>query len=98
MQLTELIGKINGEEISVAGAVLVEGLFQSPVYCLLYIVWLVALWFHLTHGVWSALQSIGLSNNTWLPRIKVISNIVSTFVIGLFILIRIYYLIVNLIL
>jgi succinate dehydrogenase / fumarate reductase cytochrome b subunit len=98
MQLTELIGKINGEEISVAGAVLVEGLFQSPVYCLLYIVWLVALWFHLTHGVWSALQSIGLSNNTWLPRIKVISNIVSTFVIGLFILIPIYYLIVNLIL
>ena len=98
MQLAELIGKINGEEISVAGAALVEGLFQSPVYCLLYIVWLVALWFHLTHGVWSALKSIGLSNNTWLPRIKVISNIVSTFVIGLFILIPIYYLIVNLIL
>ncbi|MDD3430569.1 MAG: succinate dehydrogenase/fumarate reductase cytochrome b subunit [Bacteroidales bacterium] len=98
MQLTELIGKINGEEVSIAGAALVEGLFQSPVYCLLYIVWLVALWFHLTHGVWSALQSIGLSNNTWLPRIKVISNIVSTIVVGLFILIPIYYLIVNLIL
>jgi succinate dehydrogenase / fumarate reductase cytochrome b subunit len=98
MQLTELLGKINGEEVSIAGAALVQGLFQSPVYCLLYMVWLAALWFHLTHGVWSALQSIGLSNNTWLPRIKVISNIVSTIVVGLFMLIPIYYLIVNLIL
>lgn len=98
MQLTELIGKINGEEVSIAGAALVEGLFQSPVYCLLYIAWLLALWFHLTHGVWSALHSIGLSNNTWLPRIRVISNIVSTVVVGLFVLIPVYYLIVNLIL
>ncbi len=98
MQLTELIGKINGEHISVPGAALVENLFQSPVYCLLYIVWLVALWLHLTHGVWSALQSLGLSNNTWLPRIKLISNIASTLIVGLFMLIPVYYLIVNLIL
>jgi len=98
MQLVELLGKINGEEISIAGAALVQALFQSPVYCLLYMVWLAALWFHLTHGVWSSLQSIGLSNNTWLPRIKVISNIVSTIVVGLFMLIPIYYLIINLIL
>ncbi|HOQ58100.1 MAG TPA: succinate dehydrogenase cytochrome b subunit [Bacteroidales bacterium] len=98
MQLTELLGKINGEEISVAGAALVQGLFQSPVYCLLYIVWLTALWFHLTHGVWSALQSIGWSNDIWLPRIKVISNVVSTIVVGLFMLVPIYYLIVNFIL
>jgi len=98
MQLTELLGKINGEEISVAGAALVQGLFQSPVYCLLYMVWLTALWFHLTHGVWSALQSIGWSNDIWLPRIKVISNVVSTIVVGLFMLVPIYYLIVNFIL
>jgi succinate dehydrogenase / fumarate reductase cytochrome b subunit len=98
MQLTELLGKINGEEISVAGAALVQGLFQSPVYCLLYMVWLTALWFHLTHGVWSALQSIGWSNDIWLPSIKVISNVVSTIVVGLFMLVPIYYLIVNFIL
>lgn len=95
MQLQELIGKINGEEIHVAGAVLVQGLFSSPVYCILYMVWLSALWLHLTHGIWSSMQTLGWSNNIWLPRIKCISNIVSTIIVGLFMLIPIYYLIVN---
>ena len=33
--------------------------FSCPVYVVLYIVWLVALWFHLTHGFWSAMQTFG---------------------------------------
>jgi succinate dehydrogenase / fumarate reductase cytochrome b subunit len=62
------------------------------VYCGIYIVWLAALWFHLTHGVWSALQSIGVNNKTWLPRVKVIANIISTIVILMFMSIPVYYL------
>ena len=31
----------------------------------LYIVWFGALWFHLTHGFWSAFQTIGWSNRLW---------------------------------
>lgn len=96
MQLQELLAKLNGEVLHVKGAALVQELFASPVYCLLYIVWLVALWFHLTHGFWSALHSLGGSNTVWLPRIKVISNIFSTVIVLLFMAIPVYYLIINL--
>lgn len=97
MQLVELMGKIDGEEIHVAGSVVVQHLFQSPVYCILYIVWLCALWLHLTHGIWSSMQTLGWSNNLWLPRIKCISNIYATIIMLLFVAIPVYYLIVNLI-
>lgn len=95
MQLQELIGNINGEEIHVAGAALVQGLFSSWVYCLVYMVWLSALWFHLTHGIWSAFQTLGWNNLHWMSRLKCISNICSTIIVGMFFLIPLYYLIVN---
>lgn len=63
-----------------------------PVYCVLYLVWLTALWLHLTHGVWSAMQTMGLSNTKWLPRIKVIGNIVATIVVLMFASVIFYYL------
>jgi succinate dehydrogenase / fumarate reductase, cytochrome b subunit len=91
MQLPEMMG---GEPA--VGSTIVAGLFSMPAYCILYMVWLSALWFHLTHGVWSAMQTLGWSNHTWLPRIKMISNIVATIVILLFMAIPVYYLITNL--
>ncbi len=62
-----------------------------PVYCGLYLVWLFALWFHLTHGVWSALHTLGLSNNVWLSRIKVLSNIVATLIVFMFAAVVFWY-------
>lgn len=91
MQLPEIMGS----EPAV-GSEIVKGLFASPVYCILYMVWLVALWFHLTHGVWSAIQTMGGSNHIWLPRIKMISNILATIVILMFMSIPVFYLITNL--
>ena len=46
--------------------------FANPIYVVLYIVWLAALWFHLTHGFWSALQTLGWNGKTWFCRWKVI--------------------------
>ena len=43
-----------------------------------YLTWYVAMWFHLTHGFWSAFQSIGLNNHIWFNRWKWIGNIVAT--------------------
>jgi len=88
MQFAELMGAQAEETPAQA----VANLFSNWVYCAIYIVWLVALWYHLTHGVWSSLQSIGVNNNTWLPRVKVISNIISTIVILMFMSIPVYYL------
>lgn len=98
MQLVEISHKMGmgvEEELlakATDGAYWVKFYFSQPVYSILYIVWLVALWFHLTHGIWSALQTLGASNNVWLPRIRVISNIISSLIILMFISIPIYFL------
>ena len=52
--------------------------FSCPVYVVLYIIWLAAIWFHLTHGFWSAMQTLGWSGKTWLCRWKVIGGIYVT--------------------
>lgn len=74
------------------GAYWIQYYFSQPLYSVLYIVWLVALWMHLTHGVWSALHTLGLNNDTWMPRVKMISNIVATLIILMFISIPVYFL------
>ena len=74
------------------GAFFINELFSNPVYSIIYIVWLAALWFHLTHGVWSSLQSIGMNNKTWLPRVKCVANVYSTIIIILFMAIPVYFL------
>ena len=52
--------------------------FANPVFVVLYIVWLVALWFHLSHGFWSAMQTFGWSGKIWLKRWMCIGNIYVT--------------------
>ena len=52
--------------------------FSNPVYVVLYLVWIAAIWFHLTHGFWSAMQTLGLSGKTWLCRWKWIGGIYVT--------------------
>lgn len=51
-----------------------------------YVIGLVALWFHMTHGFWSAFQSLGTTNNVWIPRFKTLGNWWATIVIGLFLI------------
>ena len=52
--------------------------FSNPVFVVLYVIWLVAIWFHLSHGFWSALQTLGLSGKTWFCRWKIIGLIYVT--------------------
>ena len=58
MQFAEIIGHNTGAFDPTSGAEYVRELFTAPtsgtIYCLLYLVWLCALWLHLNHGVWSA--------------------------------------------
>ncbi len=46
----------------------------------IYIIWFGALWLHLTHGFWSAFQTIGWDNKVWIKRLQVISYIVATLI------------------
>lgn len=99
MQFAELTGIETSMFDPQDGSAIVKGLFTDGwcgiIYCLLYMVWLVALWFHLSHGVWSALQTLGWSNLIWLKRIKVIGVIFATIAVGLFMIVTVYFLGVN---
>ena len=61
--------------------------FSNPVFSVLYIVWLVALWFHLTHGFWSALQTLGWNGKTWFCRWKIIGFIYVTVLMLMFLVV-----------
>jgi succinate dehydrogenase / fumarate reductase cytochrome b subunit len=91
MQWQEIIGNhfyttAEGAAIPVtAGSLFIQFAFQSWWTPVVYIIGFVALWFHMNHGFWSMFQSAGWNNNTWLPRLKKISCVWTTLVIGLFI-------------
>ncbi len=82
MQLVEILGlHENGLGLSPTdGAALIQYTFSKWYNVLIYLVWFVALWFHLTHGVWSMFQTAGFANDTWYPRLKCIANIVATLI------------------
>jgi succinate dehydrogenase / fumarate reductase cytochrome b subunit len=50
----------------------------------LYLLWFVAIWFHLCHGFWSMFQTIGWSGQKWMKRLKVIGIIVATLIFLIF--------------
>ena len=63
----------------------IQETFSNPVFVVLYLIWLVAIWFHLTHGFWSALQTLGLSGKTWFCRWKLIGYIYVTVLMLMFV-------------
>lgn len=73
MQLPEFIG---GEPEN--GPMLLYKTFQPLWMVIVYIIWFVAVWFHINHGFWSAFQTLGICNKIWMKRWKVIGIIVST--------------------
>ena len=77
MMFAELTGMTVAHSPS-AGFAFIQDTFANPVYVVLYIIWLAALWFHLTHGFWSAMQTFGWSGKTWLDRWKTIGWVYST--------------------
>ena len=86
MMLVELMGAegsmVGGEFIHATdGAALIAFTFSKWYNVVIYIVWLAALWFHLNHGVWSMVQTVGWANDTWYPRLKCIAKIVSTLIV-----------------
>ncbi len=56
----------------------------APLYSLLYMVWFCAIWFHMNHGIWSAIQTLGWSGKIWHSRWQCISFIWSTIVVLMF--------------
>lgn len=75
------------------GAFWIRYTFSKPGYVAAYVVWIIALWFHLTHGFWSALQTLGLNGKTWFCRWKVIGIAYTTLLcLGFLAVVVVYYL------
>ena len=58
--------------------------FKSWWMVALYLIWFVAIFFHLSHGFWSMFQTIGWSGQKWMKRLKVIGIIVATLIFLIF--------------
>ena len=94
MQLPELMhnmGAVVDTTYAANGVYHITNTFSNPVYVVLYLIWLAALWFHLTHGFWSSMQSLGWNNKIWINRWKCISNIYSTIVVICFALVVVVF-------
>ena len=77
MMFAELLGTSFGH-LPGDGFAFIIDTFTCPLYVVLYIIWLCAIWFHLTHGFWSAMQTLGINGKIWFQRWKVISYIYVT--------------------
>ena len=83
MMYAELAG-IENEIAPTNGVGFIAQTFSCPCYAAVYIVWLVALWFHLTHGFWSALQTMGWNGKVWFNRWKCVSAAYTTIIVLMF--------------
>jgi succinate dehydrogenase / fumarate reductase cytochrome b subunit len=79
MQLPEIT---DGDVLS--GSEALEATFSQVWVLPVYLIGFCAIWFHITHGFWSAFQSIGVNNDKWINRWKCIGWWWATIVMLLF--------------
>ena len=56
----------------------IQETFSNPVFVVLYLIWFAAIWFHLAHGFWSAMHTLGASGKIWQKRMQWIGLIYVT--------------------
>ena len=83
MMYAELVG-VEGAIAPTDGTAFIANTFSCPCYTIVYLIWLAALWFHLNHGFWSALQTLGWNGKVWFCRWRVIGTVYSTIVVLMF--------------
>jgi len=71
---------------------LVAGLFkESVLYCIFYIIGGILLGIHLSHGFWSAFQTLGLNNKNWMKRLQFIAKLYAIVIAIGFAIIPLYF-------
>lgn len=90
MQFAELIGRepVNGIEQ-------VQFLFSNSYFSITYLLWLIVLWFHLSHGIWSALQTIGWNSEHWKHAWQIIGKVAATLIVLLFAAVVVFFWLIN---
>ena len=67
------------------GTLFIQDAFSKVYTPIIYIIGFVALWFHLNHGFWSMMHSVGWDNGVWINRLKSIGCWWTSIVVALFI-------------
>lgn len=79
MMFAELMGATHFSVPSPTdGFYFIKETFGNPVFTVLYLVWFAAIWFHLSHGFWSSMHTLGWNGKTWFNRWKLIGIIYTT--------------------
>ena len=85
MMFAELAGISTGANVDPTnGTELMRMTFGHPVWAIIYLIWFAAIWFHLSHGFWSAIQTLGVNGKIWFNRWRVIGIIWVTIVMLVF--------------
>ena len=77
MMFAEIIGVEFAHSPS-DGFAYIQDTFANPVYVVLYVLWIVAIWLHLSHGFWSAMHTLGMNGKIWFKRWQMIGLVYST--------------------
>lgn len=75
---------VDGVESANDGYAMIVHTFSNPVFTVLYLIWFAAIWFHMTHGFWSAMQTLGWNGKIWFNRWRMIGNIYVTVLMLIF--------------
>ena len=78
MMFAELFPSIHFDPAPADGFGKIVNTFSNPIYVVLYVIWIVAIWFHLSHGFWSAMHTLGWNGKIWEKRWKPIGLIYTT--------------------
>jgi succinate dehydrogenase / fumarate reductase cytochrome b subunit len=78
MMFAELVGMEELTHGPADGFAWIQETFANPVFVVLYIIWIVAIWFHLSHGFWSAMHTLGWNGKIWFNRWRVIGLVYTT--------------------
>ena len=79
MQVPELMGKT-----VLAGSHYLQAIFSHVWVVPVYLIGFFAVWFHITHGFWSAFQTLGTTNDKWIERFKCLGKWWATIVMLMF--------------
>ncbi len=73
MQWQELMGTEYNGIHPADGMAFIYLAFKDWWTLVIYLIGFGALWFHMSHGFWSAFHSMGINNNIWMSRLRKIS-------------------------
>ena len=84
---------VNGVQMHNAYKLVSDLFINYPLYDLFYVAGAILVGLHISHGFWSAFQTIGLSNSVWMKRLKFLAYFFAIVIAAGFAYIPLFFLI-----